>query len=137
MKGEPTMTDENKTPEHEEVHVERMEEPTEHPYYRPMVDIYEEDDALVLVTDMPGVTAAGVEVTCEDGVLSLNGRPELDLSPQAEVIYREYVPGDYHRCFRISEDIDVENISAKVARGVLTVTLPKAQRIRKHRIEVK
>ncbi len=122
---------------HEEVQVERMQEPAERPYYSPLVDIYEEDDALVLVTDMPGVDAEGVEVTCDNGVLTLNGRPKNELAGQAEVIYQEYIPGDYHRCFRISEDIDVEKITARVANGVLTVKLPKAARVRRRRIEVK
>ena len=122
---------------HEEVKVERMLEPTERPYYSPLVDIYEEGDALVLVTDMPGVSAKGIEVTCEDGVLTLNGKTEEMKLAGMEPIYEEYVPGDYHRCFRLSEDVDVDRITAKIASGVLTVTLPKAARARKRRIEVK
>ena len=131
------MTDSDKKSTHEEVEVERMEEPAERPYYSPLVDIYEEDDELVLVTDMPGVSADGVEVTCENGMLTLNGRIDVDPAGEATPLHQEYVPGDYHRCFRLSEDIDVEKIKAKMSAGVLTLRLPKSARVRKRRIEVK
>ena len=122
---------------HEEVAVERMEEPAERPYYSPLVDIYEEDDELVLVTDIPGVSAAGLEVTCENGVLTLNGHIESSPAAGGTLLHQEYIPGDYHRCFRLSDDIDVEKIKAKVSAGVLTLRLPKYERVRKRRIEVK
>ena len=122
---------------HEEVDVERMEEPAERPYYSPLVDIYEEGDELILVTDIPGVSAAGLEVTCENGVLTLNGHIESDTTAGGTPLHQEYVPGDYHRCFRLSDDIDAEKIKAKVSAGVLTLRLPKSERVRKRRIEVK
>ena len=131
------MTDSKTTETHEEVKVERMEEPTQRPYYSPLVDIYEEDDKLVLVADMPGVSADGLEVTFEDGVLTLNGRSEGQRLTGVHQLYQEYVPGDYHRCFRIGEEIDVDGITAKMREGVLTVTLPKSERARRRRIEVK
>lgn len=131
------MTDKTGNEIHEDLHVERMEEPVERPYYTPLVDIYQEDNSLVLVTDMPGVAGPGIEVTCENGVLTLNGHVEITAHPGTQVLYEEYVPGDYHRCFRISEDIDVDRISARIANGVLTVTLPKSERVRKRRIQVK
>lgn len=131
------MTENRENEVHKEVHAERMEEPAERPYYSPLVDIYEEDDSLVLVSDMPGVNASGVEVTCEDGVLTLNGHVEARRRPGTQMLYEEYVPGDYHRCFSIGEDIDVDGIAAKISNGVLTVTLPKSARVRKRRIEVK
>ena len=131
---EETMTDRDKNEAHEEVEVERMEEAGERPYYSPLVDIYEEDDELVLVTDMPGVNAGGVEVTCENGMLTLNGHTETPPTGEGTVLHQEYVPGDYHRCFRLSEDIDVEKIRAKMSAGVLTLRLPKAARVRKRRI---
>ena len=131
------MTENGENKAHKEVRVERMEEPAERPYYRPLVDIYEEDDSIVLVCDMPGVNASGVEVTCENGVLTLNGHVEARRRPGTQMLYEEYVPGDYHRCFSIGEDIDTDKISAKISNGVLTVTLPKSARVRKRRIEVK
>ena len=131
------MTEEKQGETHEEVQVERMQEGSQRPYYSPLVDIYEEDEVLTLVADMPGVDTEGIELTCENGILTINGRPGPEPVPDGEVIYREYVPGDYHRCFRISDDIDVERIGAKMSNGVLTVTLPKAARVRKRHIEVK
>ena len=101
------------------------------------MDIYEQGDDLVLVIDMPGVGADGVEVTCENGVLTINGRIDVPSAAAASPLYEEYVPGDYHRCFRFSNDVDVENIAAKMSGGVLRLTLPKTERVRRRRIEVK
>ncbi len=131
------MVGKEKNAAHEEVEVERMEEPAQRPYYSPLVDIYEQNDALVLVIDMPGVGADGVEVTCENGVLTINGRINVPSAAGANLLYEEYVPGDYHRCFRLSGDVDVENIAAKMSGGVLRLTLPKTERVRRRHIEVK
>ena len=131
------MTEERPNETREEVEVERMDEANERLCHSPRVDIYEDGDDLVLMVDIPGVKSDGLEVDYEDGVLSINGRSNREPAAEGIRIRREYVSGDYHRCFRVSEDIDVEKVTAKVADGVLTLRLPKAARARKRRIEVK
>lgn len=120
----------------QEVEVERMAE-GEHPYYSPLVDIYESGDELVLAADMPGVSSANAEVTFENGVLTLNGRITAGGVGDANRLYQEYIPGDYHRCFTVGQDIDASRITANMRDGVLRVKLPKAERAHSRRITVK
>ena len=114
-------------------------------FVAPEVDIYEEDDSLVLVADVPGVGAGGVEVSLEGGVLELTAHRAEEKSVDekrvdekgAEADYSEYRPVSYHRSFSLSEDIDAEKIAATIKHGVLTVILPKSARAKPRKIEVK
>ncbi len=104
-------------------------------FVAPDVDIYEEDDSLVLVADVPGVGAGGVEVSLENGVLELTAHRSLEKGGEPD--YAEYRPVGYHRLFSLSEDIDADNIAATIRHGVLTVTLPKSARAKPRKIAVK
>ncbi|OPX23152.1 MAG: heat-shock protein Hsp20 [Planctomycetales bacterium 4484_123] len=104
--------------------------------FSPPVDIWETDEAIVLAADMPGVDAESVEVSLEDGVLTIRGAVRPHGPEGADLAYAEYDPGDYVRRFSISEEIDQDRIEARIAGGVLRLTLPKAQPTRR-KIEVK
>lgn len=114
-------------------------------FVAPDVDIYEEDDSLVLVADVPGVGADGVEVRLENGVLELTahgGREKIVEEKGGdekgdEPEYAEYRAVSYHRSFSLSEDIDADKIAATIRHGVLTVTLPKSARAKPRKIAVK
>jgi len=103
-------------------------------YYEPPVDIYETQEALHLVADMPGVPAEGLEIDVREGVLTLIGRQE----PQDEghIQYREYRPGSFYRRFALAETIDQERIEARMVHGVLSVVLPKMERAKPRKIKV-
>jgi len=102
----------------------------------PAVDIYEEEDALILVADMPGVPKDGVSATEEGGVLTIEGKvPRPD--PGVTSLYTEYELADFHRCFTLGESIDPAGISASLRNGVLTVRLPKAEEAKTRKIEIK
>ncbi len=107
------------------------------PVYRPDTDIYETEDQLVVVTDMPGVASDGIDVTLERRVLTIRGQ----IHPSAPEGYRqltaEYGVGDFERVFTLSEDIDQERINATVQDGVLTLELPKAPSVKAKKIDVK
>jgi len=104
-------------------------------YYEPPVDIYETPDALHLVADMPGVGSDGVEIDLREGVLTLLGRhAPID---EGNVTYREFRPGNFYRRFSLSETIDQELIEAHLSNGVLTVHLPKVEKAKPRKIEVK
>lgn len=105
------------------------------PYYEPPVDIYETPDALHLVADMPGVPPEGVEIDLREGVLTLLGRAAA--VEEGNVSYREYHPGNFYRRFSLSENIDQERIEAKMENGVLNVHLPKVEKARPRKIQVK
>ncbi len=104
--------------------------------YIPATDIYERDDAVVLVADMPGVSESGVEVHLENDVLTLRGRVETAREEGLDELYSEYGDGEYERVFTLSNDIDRNKIQARIKHGVLRVVLPKAEQVRPRRITV-
>lgn len=107
------------------------------PYYLPRVDILELPEELVLVAEMPGVSKDGLDIRFENGQLSITGRVE-DRQPEGtKYLWRDYECGDYHRTFNVSEIIDVERIHAEYRDGELTLRLPKVEKARPRKIEVK
>jgi len=103
--------------------------------YSPAVDILRTDDALTLVADLPGAKKADLEIGIEDGVLTI-AAPVAEVEARHKPLYREYGVGGYLRRFSLSDKIDQARISAEIENGVLTVTLPKAERLKPRRIEV-
>lgn len=106
------------------------------PSYTPRFDIYETDEELVLVGDLPGVTADKLDVRYENGELMIYGRVEPRTSA-ARSVYCEYGVGDFYRAFTVSEQLDLEKIHAELRNGVLTLHLPKSEAVKPRRIEVK
>jgi HSP20 family molecular chaperone IbpA len=94
----------------------------------PRSDIYEDEDRIVIVADMPGVTEESIDITLEKNVLTINGYVE-DVRPDEDyaLAYAEYRVGDYVRRFSVSNQIDQENIEATVRDGVLRLNLPKVK----------
>ncbi len=105
-------------------------------YYTPRVDIYESADEVVLQCDMPGVKPQDVDVRFEKGELSLHGKVEPRQAP-VEYLDEEYGIGDFYRSFTIGPEIDSDTISAEYRDGVLTVHLPKQERVKPKQITVK
>jgi HSP20 family protein len=104
--------------------------------YTPRVDILERDDELVLFADVPGVKQQDVDLRFENGELVLHGRC-APRQPSGSVVAEEYGIGDFYRAFTISEQIDPEKIRASLQAGVLTVHLPKHERVKPRKITVK
>ena len=107
--------------------------------FRPDVDILEQSDAYLILADLPGVNEDAVDINLDKGVLSLDAAvsQETDAaSDTARPRYTEYLSGGYHREFRISDDIDVTAVSAKMRDGVLELRLPKSAKSQPRRISV-
>jgi HSP20 family protein len=106
--------------------------------YVPEVDIREDDQALWLWADMPGVTPDQVEVELHDDVLRLEGRVATQDYDGLTPIYTEYNVGNYLRRFTLSnaQYFDRDQISARLENGVLSVKLPKAEQAKPRRIPV-
>ena len=100
----------------------------------PRVDIYETDKAFVLLADMPGVGAGGLDVVTEGDELIIHGRVERPVSPPD---YQEFDLGDYHRAFALTEDLDTNGISATLRDGVLRVEIPKSPGVQPKKIPVR
>ena len=105
-------------------------------YYTPLVDIYESTDEVVLQCDMPGARPHDVDVRFEKGELSLYGKVQPRQAP-AEYLDEEYGVGDFYRSFSIGEEVDAAKISAECRDGVLTIHLPKQEKVKPKRISVK
>jgi HSP20 family molecular chaperone IbpA len=104
--------------------------------FRPAVDVLDGEDAYRIVADLPGSSAERVNITFEDGVLTLEAEvPDRNVQ-NAETLRQEYGIGGFHRRFRVHGEVDPDAISATYAQGVLTVTLPKATRSQRRRVPV-
>jgi len=104
--------------------------------YVPRSDIYETDDGLVLLVELPGVRPQDVEVMLEKDVLTIRGRSR-DFAPEGfSPVYFEYQPGDFERTFTLSDEIDSGRIEAQMGDGVLRLLLPKVGPAETKRIQV-
>lgn len=115
----------------------RAPEQTPENTYAPLVDIYETEDATVLAVEMPGVPKNDVHVEVDKGVLTIHGKTAWTApGPQYSRTYVGFEPGEYFRAFALSDAVDRQRIGASMVDGVLTVTLPKAEQARTHRIQI-
>ncbi len=103
---------------------------------QPRVNIHQDTDGYTLEVDMPGVAKTGVDVTFEDGKLTLSGRREKRVE-NASAIYRESSDASYRRVFDLDPSIDTSRIEASIDQGLLTVRLPKAEASKPRKIEVR
>ncbi len=101
----------------------------------PPVDIYETPEELVLLADLPGVQKGDLDLRLEDNILTIRAKPQ-SLAP-GEPVEREFELQGFFRQFDISEEIDQEKITAELKHGVLTLHLPKAQKVKPRQIEVR
>jgi HSP20 family protein len=105
--------------------------------FLPTADIYETNDALNVVLEMPGVEKSSVEISVEDGVLKIDGRLDFSKYEGLQPLYTEYNVGNYSRSFRISSKIDQNKIAAELKDGVLSLVLPKVEEAKPRTIQVK
>jgi len=108
----------------------------ERPFLSPAVDIYETREAYVLQAEMPGVERHGLEITLEGNVLGFIGRRAESGSSGADLVYRESAEADFQRVFELDPAIDSARIDAKMDQGLLTLTLPKTERVKPRKIAV-
>jgi len=105
--------------------------------FAPIADIYETNDALTVILEMPGVEKNNVDVRVEDDILRVNGQLDLSKYKGLLPLYTEYNIGNYSRNFRLSNKIDQNKIAAELKDGVLWLTLPKAEEAKPRTIEIK
>lgn len=106
--------------------------------WAPAVDIKETDNDFVIHADLPGVKSDDIEVTAENGVLTIKGERESKKEEEKDNYKRvERFSGSFMRRFTLPDSADLEKISAKTKDGVLELTIPKAEKTKPKRIEVK
>jgi len=104
-------------------------------YFVPNTDIYETEEALTLVMEIPGVEKKDLDVQLENDVLRVEGRIDFSKYEGLEPVYAEYNVGHFVRSFTLSNKVDQEGIRAELAEGLLTLTLQKAKSAAQRRIE--
>lgn len=107
------------------------------PVYSPPVDIFENDSAITVLADMPGVKAEDLKIDLHESVLTLTGPVGAAGGTKESDVLREYQTGTFFRQFTLSETIDQTRIDAQLTDGVLRLELPKVERARPRRITVK
>jgi HSP20 family protein len=119
--------------------IQKKDEPTiPARVYMPHTDIYETDEALVVVMEMPGVDKGNLDIALEDDVLRVSGRIDFTRYEKLQPVYSEYNIGHYHRSFSLPPRlVDEDKITAEMKDGVLTLTLPKAERVKPRKIPLK
>ena len=105
--------------------------------FLPTADIYESNDALNVVLEMPGVDKSSVDIRVEDDVLKIEGRLDFSKYQGLQPLYTEYNVGHYSRSFRLSSKIDQNKIAAELKDGVLSLVLPKVEEAKPRTIQVK
>lgn len=104
--------------------------------YTPQVDIYEEEQGVVLLANMPGVDENNVDVEVEKGVLSIRGRIDYELGEKEEVLSQSFDTGTFYREFSLSDDLEIEGIEASMKNGVLKLNLPKSEKLKARKIQI-
>lgn len=103
----------------------------------PRIDIHEGPDGLVLEADLPGASESQVSIQLEDNILTLHARVPSAAPEGARALLEEYRVGDFYRSFILSDEVERTRITAELRNGVLRLVLPKAERAKTRRIEIK
>jgi HSP20 family protein len=107
-------------------------------HWRPAVDIKEEENRFVIFADLPGVNPKDIEITMENGTLTLKGERKEDKEEDRDGFHRvERVRGTFYRRFTLPDTADAERIEAKGRDGVLEIVLPKHEKVQPKKISVK
>jgi HSP20 family protein len=101
------------------------------------VDIFESETEITLLADMPGVSSENVSIDLHENQLTLSGEVEPLISEKEGYLLQEFETGTFHRQFTLSDRIDQNAITATVKDGVLRLVLPKAEKAKPRKIEVK
>ena len=102
----------------------------------PAADIFETEQALTVILEMPGVSKDSVDVNVETDVLTIEGRVDFSNYDGLQPLYTEYNVGNYARSFQLSSKIEQDRISAELRDGVMMLVLPKAEKAKPRKINV-
>jgi len=114
---------------------EMVEKSRQIPTVTPVVDIYENDDEILLQADMPGVEKDKITVNVDNGTLTITGVREIET--KGAVTWEEFGNVEYKRDFSVPQSIDVEKVNAELKDGVLRLHLPKSEAAKPRQIEIK
>lgn len=106
--------------------------------WSPAVNILEKQDTIHITADLPGMKAEDVEVTVDNGVLTVRGERKLEESAEGETYHRvERIYGAFERTFTLPNSVDVNRIEAKFTNGEMEIVLPKREESKPRSVKVK
>ena len=103
----------------------------------PPVDIYEDDEGIVLLADMPGVPKEKLELKIDKNVLHIRGEIAQIAGEDVTPLYAEFVGKEYYRAFTLGPEVEQDKIQASMSGGVLRLVLPKVEAEKPRKIEIK
>lgn len=103
-------------------------------FIRPAVDIFETDEGLTLMADLPGVNKEDLHVDIDQNLLTVQANAKSHLN--GEPVLREFLHGNFYRQFQLPDEIDPGKIAAEMKNGVLTLQLPKSEAAKPRHIEI-
>lgn len=115
--------------------VNKQEELNERQYAIPHVDIYENNDEILVIAELPGVNAEHLQIEFHDQQLTIEGE-QKGVNPE-KALGLEFLPTHYRRVFQVQQRVDVEKIEANLEQGVATIHLPKAPETKARQIQIK
>ena len=104
------------------------------PAVTPLVDIYENDDEILLRVDMPGVDKKDISVNIDNGQLVLGGIRKVE--PIGSVQWEEFGDVEFEQAFSVPQTIDTEKVVAELKDGVLCLHLPKSEKAKPRQVEI-
>lgn len=126
------MTDKNMTVSNDQA-VSREATRSEARYVTPPVDIVETEDGLTVVADVPGLDEKNLELSVDQGVLTIEGKAVFGTG---SLLWREYAMDGYWRQFHLPDSFDASKAKAEIRHGVLTLHLPKAEAAKPRKIAI-
>jgi len=105
--------------------------------YTPLVDITETDDAFLFQADAPGVKSGDIDISFENGVLTIQGKVQPRRAQDQNYVWQEYGVGNFYRQFTLNTPVNVDQIRAELKNGELKLTVPKAESARTRKIQIK
>jgi HSP20 family molecular chaperone IbpA len=104
--------------------------------FLPTTDIFETDDELRVLVEMPGVEKGNVDISVKDRILTIDGRIDFQKYAGMTPVYTEYNIGNFHRRFSLSNKVDASSIRAEMGDGLLILTIPKSEEAKAQKIEI-
>jgi len=127
------MTEKNMTVNKEKAAMNREATRSGRRYLAPPVDIIETEEGLMLVADVPGLDEEHLEISVDQGVLTIEGQAPFG---SGDLLWREYAMDGYWRQFQLPDTYDAAKAKAEVRHGVLTLHLPKAEAAKPRKIAI-
>ena len=115
---------------------DRREQAAAETWYTPLVDVIENQDGFVFQADLPGVKAGDVDVSFENGTLTIQAKAAPRQPAGRSYLWREYGVGHFYRSFDIAAPVDAAGIKAQLKNGVLELYVPKAESARPRKIQI-